>query len=55
MRPRYIVDGAVNLVGIGTLFSGQALRYNNSGQSQFYFLSIVLGTILLGLVLALTF
>lgn len=52
---RYIVDGAVNLVGVGTLFSGQALRYNNSGQSQFYFLSIVLGTILLGLVLALTF
>ena len=52
---RYIVDGAVNLVGIGTLFSGQALRYSNTGQSQFYFLSIVLGTILLGLVLALTF
>ena len=52
---RYIVDGAVNLVGIGTLFSGQALRYNNSGQSQFYFLSIVLGTVLLGLVLALAF
>jgi len=52
---RYIVDGAVNLVGIGTLFSGQALRYSNSGQSQFYFLSIVLGTILLGLVLALAF
>ncbi|MGD1921597.1 MAG: NAD(P)H-quinone oxidoreductase subunit F [Pleurocapsa sp.] len=52
---RYIVDGAVNLVGFGTLFSGQALRYSNSGQSQFYFLSIVLGTILLGLVLALAF
>ena len=52
---RYIVDGAVNLVGIGTLFSGQALRYSNTGQSQFYFLSIVLGTILLGLVLALSF
>ena len=52
---RYIVDGAVNLVGIGTLFSGQALRYSNSGQSQFYFLSIVLATILLGLILGLTF
>ena len=52
---RYIVDGAVNLVGIGTLFGGQALRYSNSGQSQFYFLSIVLGTILLGLILGLTF
>jgi len=52
---RYIVDGAVNLVGLGTLFSGQALRYSTSGQSQFYFLSIVLGTILLGLILGLTF
>ena len=52
---RYIVDGAVNLVGIGTLFSGQALRYSNSGQSQFYFLSIVLGTILFGLIIGLTF
>jgi NAD(P)H-quinone oxidoreductase subunit 5 len=51
---RYVVDGAVNLVGVGTLFSGQALRYSTSGQSQFYFLSIVLGTILLGLIFALT-
>lgn len=51
---RYIVDGAVNLVGFGTLFSGQALRYSNSGQSQFYLLSIVLGTILLGLMFGLT-
>ncbi len=51
---RYIVDGAVNLVGVGTLFSGQALRYSTSGQSQFYFLSIILGTILLGLMFGLT-
>ncbi len=51
---RYIVDGAVNLVGLGTLFSGQALRYSTSGQSQFYFLSIILGTILLGLMFGLT-
>ncbi len=51
---RYIVDGVVNLVGVGTLFSGQALKYSTSGQSQFYFLSIVLGTILLGLMFALT-
>ena len=51
---RYIVDGAVNLVGIGTLFGGQALRYSTSGQSQFYILSIILGTILLGLMFGLT-
>jgi len=51
---RYIVDGAVNLVGIGTLLGGQALRYSTSGQSQFYLLSVLLGTILLGLMFGLT-
>lgn len=51
---RYIVDGAVNLVGFGTLLGGQALRYSTSGQSQFYLLSILLGTILLGLMFGLT-
>ena len=40
---RYIIDGAVNLVGIATLFTGQSLKYNVSGQSQFYVLSIVVG------------
>ncbi|ANV84583.1 NAD(P)H-quinone oxidoreductase subunit F [Picosynechococcus sp. PCC 7003] len=43
---RYIVDGFVNLTGLATLFSGSALRYNVSGQSQFYVLTIVLGMIL---------
>ncbi|HCF29446.1 MAG TPA: NAD(P)H-quinone oxidoreductase subunit F [Cyanobacteria bacterium UBA11049] len=47
---RYIVDGAVNLVGLATVFSGQSLRYNVSGQSQFYMLTIVIAlTVLLGL------
>ena len=47
---RYIVDGAVNLVGLATVFSGQGLKYNVSGQSQFYMLTIVVAlTILLGL------
>lgn len=40
---RYIVDGAVNLVGFTTLFGGQALKYSTSGQSQLYILSIILG------------
>ncbi|VEP18122.1 NAD(P)H dehydrogenase, subunit NdhF3 family [Hyella patelloides LEGE 07179] len=40
---RYIVDGAVNLVSLATLFSGNALKYNVSGQSQFYILTILLG------------
>ena len=40
---RYIVDGAVNLVSLATIFSSNALKYNTSGQSQFYILTIVLG------------
>ena len=40
---RYVVDGFVNLTGLATLFSGSALKYNVSGQSQFYVLTIVLG------------
>ncbi len=44
---RYIVDGAVNLVGLMTVFSGQSLRYNVSGQTQFYALTIVLGITLI--------
>jgi NAD(P)H-quinone oxidoreductase subunit 5 len=40
---RYIVDGAVNLVGLATVLSGQALRYSASGQSQFYILTILVG------------
>lgn len=40
---RYLVDGAVNLVGLATIFSGQSLKYNVSGQSQFYVLTILIG------------
>ncbi|ELS01603.1 NAD(P)H dehydrogenase, subunit NdhF3 family [Xenococcus sp. PCC 7305] len=43
---RYLVDGVINFVGLATVFSGESLKYNVSGQSQFYFLSIVLGVIL---------
>ncbi len=47
---RYLVDGVVNLVGFATLFSGQSLRYNVTGQTQFYALTIVLGvTAILGI------
>jgi NAD(P)H-quinone oxidoreductase subunit 5 len=48
---RYIVDGLVNLVGFGTLFSGQSLKYANSGQSQFYILSMFSGIVILGLLM----
>ncbi|MCW6035207.1 NAD(P)H-quinone oxidoreductase subunit F [Spirulina subsalsa FACHB-351] len=44
---RYIVDGAVNLVGFATFFSGNTLKYNISGQSQFYVLTILLGVAVL--------
>ncbi len=48
---RYIIDGAVNLVGIVTVFSGQSLKYNVSGQTQFYALTILLGIAVLGILL----
>jgi NAD(P)H-quinone oxidoreductase subunit 5 len=44
---RYVIDGAVNLVSLATIFSGSALKYNTSGQSQFYLLTIVMGVSLL--------
>jgi NAD(P)H-quinone oxidoreductase subunit 5 len=44
---RYIVDGAVNLVSLATIFSGNALKYNSSGQSQFYLLTIFVGVAVL--------
>lgn len=44
---RYIVDGMVNLVGLFTVFSGNALKYSISGQSQFYLLTILMGVGLL--------
>lgn len=40
---RYVIDGAVNLVSLVTIFSGSALKYNVSGQSQFYLLTIIIG------------
>jgi len=44
---RYIVDGAVNLVSLATIFSSNALKYNTTGQSQFYITTIVIGVGLL--------
>jgi NAD(P)H-quinone oxidoreductase subunit 5 len=49
---RYIVDGVVNLVGLATVFSGQSLKYNVSGQTQFYALTILLGVVFLGLLMS---
>jgi NAD(P)H-quinone oxidoreductase subunit 5 len=52
---RYLVDGLVNLVGLLTVFSGQTLRYNTSGQTNFYALSIVLGVALFVFIVSLPF
>lgn len=49
---RYLVDGIVNLVGIATVFSGQSLKYNVTGQTQFYALTILLGIALFGAVVS---
>jgi NAD(P)H-quinone oxidoreductase subunit 5 len=50
---QYIVDGVVNLVGVGTLVSGQALKYTTSGQSQLYILLVFSSLIVLGLLMGL--
>ncbi|MEL7408690.1 MAG: NAD(P)H-quinone oxidoreductase subunit F, partial [Cyanobacteria bacterium J06558_2] len=44
---RYVIDGVVNFVSLATIFSSNALKYNSSGQSQFYIATIVLGVGLL--------
>ncbi len=47
---RYVVDGAVNLVGAASLLTGEGLKYSASGRSQHYILTIVAGTGLLVLI-----
>ncbi len=37
---RYVVDGLVNFVGLGSLFSGEALKYINTGKLQLYAFTI---------------
>lgn len=50
---RYVVDGLVNFVGIASIFGGETLKYGNSGQTQFYALTITAGAIaLIAIVLA---
>ncbi|NJL23147.1 MAG: NAD(P)H-quinone oxidoreductase subunit F [Leptolyngbyaceae cyanobacterium SM1_3_5] len=44
---RYLVDGLVNFVGIASIFGGETLKYGNSGQTQFYALTITGGAIAL--------
>ena len=48
---RHIVDGFVNLVGFATVISGQSLKYNTSGKTQFYALTILLGVSILAVLM----
>ncbi|MEE3718021.1 NAD(P)H-quinone oxidoreductase subunit F [Tumidithrix elongata RA019] len=43
---RYLVDGAVNFLGLASIFSGESLRYTITGRSQQYIFTILLGTML---------
>ncbi len=43
---RYVVDGLVNFVGFSSIFGGEALKYGNSGQTQFYALTIAIGLVI---------
>ena len=52
---RHVVDGAVNAVGLVTMFSGQALRYTASGQSQLYVLLVVSSLIAIGFLVSWSF
>jgi NAD(P)H-quinone oxidoreductase subunit 5 len=52
---RYVVDGLVNLVGIASIFGGETLKYSNSGQTQFYVLTIALGLVLIGILMSWSF
>ena len=52
---RNVVDGVVNLIGITSLFSGETMKYFNSGKSQSYALTIVFFLALLGFYLSVMF
>jgi NAD(P)H-quinone oxidoreductase subunit 5 len=44
---RYVIDGLVNLVSLAAILSGNTLKYNATGQSQFYIFTIIIGVSLL--------
>ena len=50
MVDRFVVDGIVNLVGLVSLGGGENLKYSNSGQTQFYMFTVLLGVGVLGMI-----
>ena len=49
---RFVVDGIVNLVGLASLGGGEGLKYSNSGQAQFYALTVLVGVGFLAIALS---
>jgi len=49
---RHLVDGLVNFVGLASIFGGETLKYGNSGQSQFYLLTILAGLVIIGMLIS---
>ncbi|NET38513.1 MAG: NAD(P)H-quinone oxidoreductase subunit F, partial [Cyanothece sp. SIO1E1] len=49
---RFIIDGVVNLFGLASLLSGEALKYGNSGQGQFYLLTIALASVAIAITMS---
>jgi len=45
---RFVVDGIVNFVGLFSLLGGESLKYGNSGQTQFYAFTVLVGVAVLG-------
>jgi NAD(P)H-quinone oxidoreductase subunit 5 len=52
---RFIVDGFINAIGLASILSGESLKFSNTGQSQSYVLTIVVGISVIGLMLAWSF
>ncbi len=49
---RFIIDGVVNRVGWLSLLGGEALKYGNSGQGQFYILTIALSSVAIAIAIS---
>jgi NAD(P)H-quinone oxidoreductase subunit 5 len=52
---RFIVDGFINAIGLASILSGESLKFSNTGQSQSYVLTILVGISVIGLMLAWSF
>lgn len=49
MIDRFVVDGIVNFVGLFSLLGGEGLKYSNTGRTQSYALTVLMGISVLGM------